>query len=55
MKQETSKYSTSNKIAFYSTILFILSAFAFIFFGDGGNSVTVDEMLKNVHTGEVPF
>lgn len=54
MKNNNDKPSTG-KIAFYSAISLLVFAFIYLFFGDSGNSVGIDEMLKHVHTGEVPF
>lgn len=55
MKNNHEGKRSGGKIAFYSTISLMVFAFIYIFFGDSGNSVGIDEMLKHVHTGEVPF
>jgi hypothetical protein len=55
MKNQEGGKTNTGKIAFYSTISVLIFAFIYIFFGDSGNSVGIDEMLKHVHTGEVPF
>lgn len=55
MKQLEDKKSNTKRIAFYSTISLIVFGFLYLFMGESGNSIGVEEMLKHVHTGDVPF
>lgn len=55
MKLDKKNKSNTTKIAFYSTISLIVLGFIYLFMGDTGSTIGVDEMLRHVHTGEVPF
>ncbi len=42
------------KYVFFSIILVLIGAFGYVIWGENSN-IDVDEMLKHVNTGEVPF
>mgnify|MGYP001319340183 FL=1 len=51
------KEATNNnmrKYAFFSIVLILIAAFGYVIWGENSN-IDVDEMLKHVNTGEVPF
>lgn len=55
MKQ--TKDTTNNnmrKYGFFSIILMLVAAFGYVLWGENSN-IDVDEMLKHVNTGDVPF
>ena len=53
MKQDK-EVSKSNRYALYAFMVIFVASVLFIFFGENSN-VDVNEMMKHVKTGEVPF
>lgn len=54
LQTDDRKNNNLSKYAFFSIIIALVAAFGYVFWGDNGN-FDVDEMLKHVNTGEVPF
>lgn len=54
MKQNKDSTNNLHRYAFFSIILIIIAAFGYVILGENSN-IDVEEMLKHVNTGEVPF
>ena len=54
MKQNKDTDNNIRKYVFFSIMLVFVAALGYVMWGENSN-INVDEMLKHINTGEVPF